>query len=182
MISLLTNRLNIGDVSLSDIDNIHILHSLPETNRFNTLDIPETIETTEKLVSEWLVAQNVLSRTSHVYCIDLKESNQFIGLISLNLREFKFRSAEVWFKIHPNHWNNGYGTEAMTEMLEFGFHVLNLHRIEAGCAVENTVSIRLLEKVGMIWEGTKRKILPIRGEWTDAYSYAILNEELFFSK
>ena len=105
------------------------------------------------------------------------DSNQFIGLVALNLREFKYRSAEVWFKIHPNHWNNGYGTEALTKMLDFGFNELNLHRIEAGCAIENTGSIRSLEKVGLIREGKKRKNLPIRGGWVDAYSYAILKEE-----
>jgi RimJ/RimL family protein N-acetyltransferase len=177
MISLQANRLKIRDLSSSDIDNIHNLHSSAETDRFNTLGIPESIQTTEKLVAEWLTAHDTLSRTSNVYCIELKDSNQFIGLIALNLRESKFRSAEVWFKIHPNHWNNGYATEALTKTLNFGFQELNLHRIEAGCAVENTGSIMVMEKVGMIREGLKRKILPIRGKWADAYSYAILKEE-----
>jgi [ribosomal protein S5]-alanine N-acetyltransferase len=177
MISLRTNRLNIREPSSGDIDNIHSLHSTPETDRFNTLGIPESIQTTEKLVAEWLTAQNTLPQVSFIYIIELMLSNQLMGLIALNLREPKFQSAEVWFKIDPNYWNNGYGTEALTKMLEFGFHDLKLHRIEAGCAVENTSSIRMLERVGMIGEGIKRKTLPIRGEWVDAYIYAILKEE-----
>ena len=181
MISIQTDRLNIRELSPNDIGDIHNLHSIPETDRFNTLGIPESIQTTERLVTEWLTAQNTLPRTSYVYGIDLINSNQFIGLVALNLRESKFRSAEVWFKIHPNHWNNGYGTEALTTVLKFGFHVLNLHRIEAGCAIENASSIRLLKKVGMTKEGAKRKNLPIRGGWVDAYSYAILKEEFIKS-
>ena len=172
-----TSRLNFRDLSLSDVDNIHSLHSSPDTDRFNTLGIPETIETTKKLVSEWLTAQNTLPQTSYVYCIELKDSNQFIGLIALNLRELKYQSAEVWFKLGSLYWGNGYATEALHKILDFGFHDLNLHRIEAGCAVENAASIRVIEKVGMTREGTKRKILPIRGEWVDAYSFAILEEE-----
>jgi len=35
--------------------------------------------------------------------------------------------------------------------------------------------------VGMIKEGIKRKILPIRGEWKDNYFYAILDEDFFKS-
>jgi [ribosomal protein S5]-alanine N-acetyltransferase len=176
-LNIITNRLKIRELSLGDIDHIHSLHSTPETDRFNTLGIPESIQTTEKLLAEWLTAQDTLPRTSYVFYIELKDSSQFIGLIALNLREFKYRSAEVWFKLSFLYWGKGYGTEALTSILDFGFHELNLHRIEAGCAVENSGSIRMLEKAGMAKEGTKRKILPIRGEWEDAYSYAILEEE-----
>jgi [ribosomal protein S5]-alanine N-acetyltransferase len=172
-----TIRLNIRELSPNNIGDIHNLHSTPETDRYNTLGIPESIQTTERLVTEWLTAQGVLPRASYVYCIELKDSNQFIGLIALKLRGSKFRSAEVWFKIHHNYWDNGYGTEALKKMLEFGFHVLNLHRIEAGCAFDNIASIKVLEKSGMIREGVKRKILPIRGNWIDAFSFAILVED-----
>jgi ribosomal-protein-alanine N-acetyltransferase len=176
-LDLITDRLKIRELSSGDIGHIHCLHSSPATDRFNTLGIPESIQTTERLVSEWLIVQNTLPRTSYILIIEFKDSNQFLGLIALNLKEFKFRSAEVWFKIDPAHWGKGYGMEALTRILEFSFHDLNLRRIEAGCAVENPGSIRLLEKAGFIREGMKRKILPIRGEWIDAYGYAILKEE-----
>lgn len=61
--------------------------------------------------------------------------------------------------------------------MDFGFNDLKLHRIEAGCAVENIASSKVLEKVGMTKEGMKRKKLPIRGEWKDNYLYAILEED-----
>jgi len=95
----------------------------------------------------------------------------------MNLREIKFRNAEIWIKIHPDYWNIGFGTEVINKIVHFGFNDLNLHRIEAGCATGNTASGRMLEKAGLLREGTKRKILPVRGEWLDAYSYAILEED-----
>ena len=58
-----------------------------------------------------------------------------------------------------------------------GFNTLGLHRIEAGAAVENTASHKVMEKAGMTREGMKRKNLPIRGEWKDAYFYSILEDE-----
>jgi len=54
---------------------------------------------------------------------------------------------------------------------------LQLHRIEAGCSVDNIASSKVLEKVGMTREGMKRKKLPIRGEWKDNYFYAILEDD-----
>ncbi len=70
----------------------------------------------------------------------------------------------------------GYTTEALDRILKFAFEELNLHRIEAGCAIENLASARVLEKAGFKLEGTKRKNLPIRGEWKDSFSFAILEK------
>ena len=75
--NIITNRLKIRDLSSGDIDNIHTLHSLPETDRFNTLGIPESTQTTEKLVAEWLTARNTLPRASYIYSIELIDSDQF---------------------------------------------------------------------------------------------------------
>lgn len=172
-----TKRLTIRELAETDIDHIHRLHSLPETDEFNTLGIPDSIQTTGKLVAEWVAGQTARPRISYVFCIELVDTHQFIGLIALIKGKPAFRNAEVWYKIHVAHWQNGYATEALAKLIEVGFNELNLHRIEAGCAVENTASGKVLQKAGMTKEGRKRKNLPIRGEWKDAFSYAILDED-----
>ena len=48
---------------------------------------------------------------------------------------------------------------------------------EAGTAVENIGSIRVLEKAGMTREGQKRKVLPLKKGWSDNYIYAILEDD-----
>lgn len=174
---LQTGRLKIEELSLFELDEIHQLHSLPETDEFNTLGIPDTIQTTEFLIIEWIEQQKAIPRMSYIFCIKLIETNQFIGLIALNLGKINFKIAEVWYKIHPDYWRQGYTTEALRKFLEFGFFSLGLHRIEAGSAVENIASIRVLEKVGMTREGCKRQILPIRGKWVDNYFYSILETD-----
>ena len=177
--NLKTNRLNLRPLSITDIYKIHELHSLPETDEFNTLGIPENIQITEILVKGWLIAQNSQPRTSYIFCIETQDTNKFIGLIALNLGKPNYYSGEVWYKTHLQHWGKGYTTEALKKILDFGFNDIKLHRIEAGCAVENKASIKVLEKAGMTREGRKRKILPIRGEWKDNYFYAILEEDYF---
>lgn len=176
---LKTNRLNIRAIKWTDLEAVHALNTLPETDEFNTLGIPETIQTTEKLLNEWLAAQKQNPRIAYVFGIDLIDTKQFIGLIAMNLGKQNYRTAEVWYKIHKDYWGRGYASEALTKLLEFGFNELKLHRIEAGCAVDNLASIRVLEKAGMTQEGRKRKILPIRGKWVDNYFYAILEEDFF---
>lgn len=172
-----TARLKIEELSLTDLGKIHELHSLPEIDEFNTLGIPETIQTTESLLKEWIQQQNTIPRKSYIFCITLAASGEFIGLIALNLGKLNFKIAEVWYKLHPAYWKQGYATEALKAIIKFCFNDLGLHRIEAGCAVGNIASISVLEKAGMKKEGLKRKVLPIRGEWIDNYFYSILDTD-----
>ena len=172
-----TQRLILIELSLDYLEAIHALHSLPETDEFNTLGIPDSVQSTRLLLEEWIKQQHTVPRMSYIFCVTLIGANEFVGLIALKLGKPNYRNAEVWYKTLPAFWRQGYTTEALSKLLAFGFADLNLHRIEAGCAVENTASIRVLEKVGMIREGSSRKLLPIRGEWKDNYVYAILETE-----
>lgn len=174
---LQTERLVLQELSLADLNDVHQLHSLPEVDEFNTLGIPESIQTTEILLLDWLEQQKVTPRMSYTFSIRLVQTNHFIGLITLNSGKSNFKIAEVWYKLHPVYWRQGYTNEALTKLLKFAFLDLKLHRIEAGCAVENVASLRVLEKVGMTREGRKRKVLPIRGNWMDNYFYAMLETD-----
>ena len=174
---LQTERLKLLELSRAELEEIHQLHLLPAVDEFNTLGIPETLNITSALVTDWLSQQRARPRMSYIFCIKLIDTNQFVGLIALILGKLNFKIAEVWYKIHPVCWRQGYASEALGKLLEFGFQTLGLHRIEAGCAMENIASVKVLEKVGMKREGIKRKILPIRGEWVDNYFYAILEND-----
>jgi RimJ/RimL family protein N-acetyltransferase len=176
---LQTNRLYLREITIDETVLIHELHSLPETDEFNTLGIPDSFQTTETIVNEWLGDQTKTPRTSYVFYLELMETKQFIGLIALNLGKPKFKNAEVWYKIHVNHRRKGYTTEALQRLISWGFNELKLHRIEAGCAVGNTASSRVLEKAGMTLEGRKRKNLPLKGAWSDSFIYAIPDEDFY---
>ena len=174
---LQTSRLHLRELSLADLKVVHHLHYLPEVDEFNTLGIPDSLATTEHLLADWLVQQQAAPRTSYIFYAQRIDSKEFVGLIALSLGKANFKNGEVWYKFMPAHWGQGLTTEALTELLKFGFDHLHLHRIEAGCAVENVASIRVLEKAGMTREGRKRQILPIRGNWVDNYFFAILETD-----
>ncbi|TMU57128.1 GNAT family N-acetyltransferase [Flagellimonas algicola] len=173
-VKLETERLLISPISLADLGKIHELHSLAETDKFNTLGIPENIEGTEQIVKDWIAKNNIAESKHFTLKIESVANREFIGLIAINLGPPKFRIAEVWYKLHSDFWKQGYATESLHRLLEFGFNELQLHRIEAGCAVENLGSIRVLEKVGMTREGRKRQVLPLKQGWSDNFHFAIL--------
>jgi ribosomal-protein-alanine N-acetyltransferase len=172
-----TNRLVLITITEEDIGYIHKLHSIPEVDRYNTLGIPVNLEETRKLVEPVIAAQEISPRKDYTFKIVLKESKEYIGLAGLTLSLDKFRLGEIYFKLAPAYWGLGYATEVSRILIKTGFEVLKLHKVEAGADTENAASINVLEKSGMVREGLRRKILPIRGEWRDGYLYAITEDD-----
>jgi len=171
-----TTRLKLRLVEMADLEAVHELHHRAETDQYNTLGIPKDLEETNVIVDSWITDHQKRTIKNYTFAIEL-EKGGFIGLIALKLSSSKFNSAEVWYKINVDFWNKGYATEAIKAVMSFGFSRLKLHRIEAGCAVENLASIRVLEKAGMTREGRKRQILPLKTGWMDNFEFAILEEE-----
>lgn len=70
-----TERLYIRPISEQDIENIHRLHSLAETDEFNTLGIPKDLQETRKIVESWILENN----KRHTFAIELKKSTNSSG-------------------------------------------------------------------------------------------------------
>ncbi|WP_010229015.1 GNAT family N-acetyltransferase [Gillisia marina] len=175
-----TKRLKLAPLTSEEISFVHRLLSNPKVDFYNTLGIPKNIEETKVILNE-MVSENEKEATQKfTFCI--KHNEQNIGLIALNLGNKKYEIGEVWYKLLPEFWGQGFATEALNEVIHFGFNSLKLHRIEAGCASENIGSVKVLEKAGMIREGHKRQHLPLKSGWADCYEYGVLREDYKKSK
>lgn len=175
--NIFTSRLSLRAVSKNDLKVVHGLHLLPQTNEYNTLGIPKNIKTTQEIIKNWIENNELPIPKSYTFVIETTHEKQFIGLIGIHLGKEKYKNAEVWFKTDPLFWGKGFATESLKAILKFGFEELQLHRIEAGCAIANINSIKVLEKVGMQREAHTRKLLPLDSGWSDHYGYAILSTD-----
>lgn len=109
------------------------------------------------------------------FMIQKKEDGKKIGLIA------HFGESEgtitIGYAIMPSEQGKGYGSEALQLMVDYLFLAKEIHRIQANIDPENKASQRILEKVGFVREGLRRKSSFVRGEWRDTTAYAILREE-----
>jgi len=176
-IEILTERIKLRLIEPSDLDSIHKLHSLPETDEFNALGIPKNIEETKNIIKPWVMENKLSKIKNYTFAIENRLDKKIIGLFGLKLGNEKYRRGEVWYKIHSDFWNKGYATESLKAVINFGLENLKLHRIEAGCAVENIGSIKVLEKAGMVREGRLRQVLPLKSGWSDNFEYSILETD-----
>ncbi len=88
-------------------------------------------------------------------------------------------SAELGYVLAQPYWGKGTTTEAAKKLIGFGFEKMDLVRIQARCFVENIGSERVMEKVGMTFEGTLRKAMFAKGKHQDLKVYSILKEEFY---
>lgn len=173
-IDIATVRTRLRPITISDLEAIHTLHSYPAVAKYNTLEIPTSVEDTRAVILPWIADNVAQPVTNYTLAIEYQNNGECIGLFGLKLGPKKYKRAEVWYKILPSYWNQGIATEVLRAVICFGFDQLALHRIEAGCAINNLASIKVLEKVGMVREAHRRQILPLASGWSDNYEYALL--------
>ena len=114
---------------------------------------------------------------SAIWAITLKDSCQLIGAIGLSL-QLQYLLAEMGYWIGKEHWNQGYCTEAVKKVLDFGLKRMNLHKVTASHFGNNPASGHVMEKAGMHYEGTLRSHMMHWNEYKDLVYYGIFREEL----
>jgi ribosomal-protein-alanine N-acetyltransferase len=174
---LQTPRLLLRDFVLDDFTAVHAYASLQETVRFMEWG-PNSEEQTKDFLHRKLAAQQANPRVEYEFAIVLQQTGQVIGGVGLRLNRPDHRAADMGYVLHPDHWNRGYASEAARAILDFGFNRHNLHRIMATCDPANRASARVLEKIGMQYEGRIRHHMLHKETWRDSLVYAILETDL----
>lgn len=173
--SLITSRLLLRSFQLSDAPRVAFLAGDFDIARM-TSSIPHPYE--EEMAIQWIQSHNdqYLSNTAVHFAILLRESNLLIGAIGLEL-DGQNQSAELGYWIGKPYWNQGYATEAAQAVLAYGFRELGLNRVQARHFTKNPASGRVMQKIGMTYEGTLRQSIYRFGCFEDAALYSILRQE-----
>lgn len=72
----------------------------------------------------------------------------------------------------------GYMAEAIRKGIDIMFNEFGLHRIEANIMPKNKRSLRVVEKLGFVNEGTASRYLMINGKWEDHIHMVLLNDKV----
>jgi len=113
--------------------------------------------------------------SSLLFGIFIKENMDHIGNIKLNLGNLYHKRADIGIMIGDrDQWGNGYATEAITAVTQYGFEVLGLKKITAGCYESNIGSKNAFEKVGFQVEGFLRSQVETGNNREGVWQFGIL--------
>ena len=102
--------------------------------------------------------------------------NRLCGSIGLELVP-EFHLAELGYWIGVPFWGQGYCTEAAQQLIDYGFQELKLNRIQGTHYTDNPASGRVMEKLGMVYEGCRRQHTCKDGVFKDIKLYGLLRQD-----
>ena len=143
----LTDRLRLREIGLDDIEAFHRYQNDPrylEHYPYDRWDLSQT----EKLVQRLIAWSKEKPRVKFQLAIALKTIGEPIGSAGVRCESSDSDTDDIGYELSQEYWGNGYATEAVSALLDFGFRELKLDRVEARCVTANGRSIRLLERLG----------------------------------
>lgn len=121
-----------------------------------------------------MINQNVIENKSLFWGITLKDGGQMIGTACIWNINKQDERAEIGYDLLPEYRSKGFMTEAITEVIKYGFEEMKLHSLEANINPANNDSIKLAERVGFVKEAHYKEHVLFDGAWRDTCIYSLL--------
>lgn len=149
-----------------------------EVTKYLTWQTHKNVADSMEIINLWI--KDYHKKEVYQWAIQLKESNKIIGSISLFDVDNHNENCELGYCIGRLFWNKGIVTEAALAVIKFAFKDVGFKRITACHDIGNPASGRVMEKCGLKYEGTLRKIIKNnKGELVDHKYYSIIMEDYF---
>lgn len=132
---------------------------------------------------EWILTQPDVIAAGSEYPLKVvhKQWNEIIGTVTLRIDK-KNNKGELGYWIGTDYWGNGFATEFVSKMIEFGFNELNVNKICASVLSKNKASKKVLEKSGLLKEGTLKQNRFLLNKYEDVDLYGLLKVEYISKK
>lgn len=186
--ALQTRRLLLREMRPSDSADMYEYSRLPEVTRYLLWDEHPNSHLTKRYLEQ--VRRQYRGGDYYDWAIIYQGSDddtaplralrgRMIGTCGFASIRTDDRCGELGYVLSPDAWGYGIAAEAGEAVMRFGFEVLDLFRIEARYIVGNDQSRRVMEKLGMSFEGIHRAYMMIKGGLRDIGICAVLRPEFF---
>ncbi|HWI63348.1 MAG TPA: GNAT family N-acetyltransferase [Symbiobacteriaceae bacterium] len=170
-----THRLALRPFEITDAEAVCTLAGDPRVSA-TLANVPHPYSRDE--AERWIKStqEALTQRERFPFAVVRKSDAVLIGCMSLIMRS-SHRQGELAYWVGRPFWGQGYATEAGSRLIAFGFAELKLHRIAARHMGNNPASGRVMQKLGMTYEGTLRQDILKDGVFQDTVVYGLLCSE-----
>jgi ribosomal-protein-alanine N-acetyltransferase len=170
---LQTERLILRRIIKEDAAEVFFLRSDETVLQFIGKEPATTIKETEDFIKKTNDA--IETGDSILWGIALKENPaKLIGTICYWKIQKEHYRAEMGYVLHPDHWRKGIMKETMLKIIDYGFHAMKLHSIEARIDAGNAASAAILESTGFLKAGCLKEDFYFRGKFLNTVIYSRL--------
>lgn len=169
-----TTNLVLRKITLKDAPVIFELRSGDRSMQFIDKEKIASLKIAQEMIQN--METQYQSNAAIMWGISLKGSAPLIGTIGFWRIEKDHHRAEIGYMLLPDYWGRGYASEAIKQVLDFGFEILKFHSIEANINPNNLASRRVLEKQGFRKEGFFKEDYYFNGKFLDTEVYSLLEK------
>jgi ribosomal-protein-serine acetyltransferase len=167
--------------SLEFLEEIHAesLYSIVNANRaylrewLPWVDSMQTVANFKQHIID--TNKRAAAKTDFGYAIIIDKN--IVGRIGMHYINPQNKIGEIGYWLASGMQGKGILTKCCIALIDHGFTVLDLNRIEIKCAVANDKSRAIPEKLRFNREGLLRQAQLLNGKFVDLYLYAMLKEE-----
>jgi RimJ/RimL family protein N-acetyltransferase len=138
--------------------------------------IDRILPTTIHQRKEWFYSISK-DKTAITFAIDLNENTVHIGNCGLINIDCRSRRGQIWIYLSDQYIGQGLGKEAITLLLKYAFHYLNLNRVYLYVVSTNLRATKFYERCGFKNEGIFRQHVFLNNQYVDAIWFGILKED-----
>jgi len=151
-VSIRTARLLLRPFTADDLDGLHAaVWGDPLVTKYLPGGQPRPLDGTQRIVNHFLTCWE--RETETAWAVVLPDSGRLIGECGLSILPNPAEGIEIFYGLAADCWGQGYATELGRALLRFGFEAFGLDRMRAVAVPENTASRRVMEKLGMTYDG-----------------------------
>jgi RimJ/RimL family protein N-acetyltransferase len=172
---LVTQRLRLRAMCPRDAAALLSILGDPEVTRYHNMPTMTTLIEAQSALER--LEQRYAARDTIRWAIEPVGHGKMIGTVGLLRFDFEQRRAEVGYELARHWWGRGLAPEAVAAVIRYGFSVLRLHRIEAGVLPGNDASVRVLQKLGFLEEGTRRDYLYVKERFHSFRWFSLLETD-----
>ncbi|GAB6497933.1 MULTISPECIES: GNAT family N-acetyltransferase [Bacillus] len=154
---LKTERLILRELTEEDAPGILQCFSNTDVLRYYGQKPLQDIDQVKQIIHNFKLSYN--ARSGIKWGIELKDKKELIGTIGFHDWSSEHKRANISYAFLPEHWGQGYATEAVSEVISYGFHTIHLKRIGAIVFLENEASNKVLLKLGFEKEGVLKNYM-----------------------
>ncbi len=170
-----TDRLILRKIKKSDAKDLYEYCSSEVSAKYSLWEPHEDLGVTRQYIS-WLLRTEKRGEY-FTWGIELKSSGKLIGTVSLPSIDKDYKVAEIGYGIIDSYWGNGYASEAIKAIMEYGFCTVGFICINAKIMKENSASVRVASAVGMQCDGLLRNGVYCKGKAHDVYVFSMLDTD-----
>ncbi|PJM73387.1 RimJ/RimL family protein N-acetyltransferase [Bifidobacterium primatium] len=132
--------------------------------------------------NEWVSRQRKAEQEGQGVILLMIWHGEIVGQISLGAISYgSMRVGTIGYWVDRLHAGHGLAPLALAMLADWALLDVTgplLHRVEVGILPENARSRRVVEKLGMTYEGVRRNYMYVDGAWRDHEMYTLLSTDV----